>query len=165
MAVTAMTIIAERWLDEVILNAQVLDNAGATIAEDFTLPAGLGDVAIMSVTVGVFNITTAPTVPETPRGVQAFVLTPTSQLVESIGVAPFVWIAGATTVLTRVSAFLDPDALVLMRQNETIRLLAPEMDVDASPTGDLELIVKAVRVRPIEGAVKGPLRLVNVTDM
>jgi len=160
-----MTLSAERWLDEVILLGSVADVAGASINEQFSLPAGLGDIAVLSVSVYVIQVATVPGAATVARGVRVTVNSPSALGVDVVGVGEWMATSGSLAAFDEFAAFVDPDALCLVRQNELISVRSPEMDVNAAPTGDLTIQVKAVRVRPIEGVVRGPLRLVNVSDM
>jgi hypothetical protein len=153
---------AERWLDEVILEGAI-SNADGAQSNDFGLPAGLGDVAILSAEYKVTAITTLPTLGTLAAGF-AIVSQPGGQVVDLLGNAVFRQVYEGAAVI-QISAFIDPDALTLWRQGEYLQVATPEMDTNATPTGDPVLRVKCVKVRPIEGAVKGPLQLVRVSDM
>lgn len=137
------------------------DVAGAPISEEFSVPVALGDLAIMSVSVGVELVTTVPAASTSVRGVRVTVTSSDgASVVDVVGSAEFLQVNdGAVTI--GYDAFVDPQALCLLRNNERVRVTAPEMDSNASPTGDLRIRVKAVRVRPLEGAVSGPIRLVS----
>lgn len=161
MATTAATLAAERWLDEVILSAAVADVAGGNLDESLSLPAGLGDVAILSVMVSITSIATVPVTATIPRGVSATITSAdAASLVDVVGAAEWVATEGLAAAFTRARAFIDADALTLWRQGELLRLLGPEMDANASPTGDFAVHVKCVRVRPVALPV-GPIQLVR----
>lgn len=162
MAVTALTVAAERWLDQVMLLGIVANVAGAAMSESFTLPAGLGDVAILNVSVRFSQLDVGPASVITPRGVSVRIVSPdATTVVDIVGSAPILLCFDTATVL-EAYAYLDPDALVLWRQTEIMTLLAPEMDSDATPTGDLQINIKCVRVRPIEAPMgQGPIQLVR----
>lgn len=155
MAVTASAIIAERWLDEVLITGTIPNVLGGTFfLESFTSPPGVGDLAIMEVGATAFALAT---------------INPAAKLgswldIRSADGATVVDILGTAEWLTVTSdemrAYWSPDPLVLWRQNEIITITGPELDTNASPTGDLRLFVKAVRVRPVEGA-PGPIQLVR----
>jgi len=155
-----MTLNSERWLDEVVLRAQVLDVAIASIAEEFTAPTSLGDLAIMSVLPAITNIGTVPVAATMPRGVTVQVVSSDgATVVDYVGTSEWYASAGLAAAFTKAHAIVDPDALCLWRAGEVLVLEAPEMDAGA--TGDLVLLVKAVRVRPMEGTASGPIRLVS----
>lgn len=155
-----MTLNAERWLDEVVLRAQVLDVAVASISEEFTSPVGIGDLAILSALVAITNIGTVPVTATMPRGVVVQnVAQDAATVVDYVGAGEFVATAGVAAAFTKAHAHIDPDALMLWRQGEILVVEAPEMDAGA--TGDLVFIVKCVRVRPIEAPARGPIRLVR----
>jgi len=160
VATTIATLNAERWLDEVLLSASVADAGGATLSEDILLPAGLGDVAILSVEIRVTSIDALKAAAALPAGARASIISSDAALtVDVIGSTAFLLTADGANALAG-SAYLDPDALVLWRQSEILRVQTPELDSDATPTGDFSILIKAVRVRPIEGAVS-PIRLVR----
>jgi len=158
-----MTIIAERWLDEVILSSGLLaDVAGAPIGETFLLPAGLGDVAIMSLHAIAQTVDVGPAAASTvPRGLRFMVTSSDgSTYADPVGSAAwYLCFDNANSLLYQ--AVVDPDALVLWRQAERLTMNSPELDSDATPTGDLLVIAKVVRVRPIEEQAPGPVRLVR----
>lgn len=163
MATTALTLNAERWLDEVLLLGQgPADVGGATLAEFFSLPAGLGDVAIMSCIIRIANVDAGPVAVITPRGVSVRIFSrDAAKVIDLVGVAPWLLASDGANTL-EFHAYLDPDALVLCRQDELISILSPEIDSDATPTGDLVVYFKCVRVRPIEApAGQGPIQLVR----
>lgn len=161
MAITAATLLSERWLDEVLIFGSIDNTVGATLTEQFSLPAGIGDVAIMSVLVRMVNIATPPVAAATARGVEVVVIQSGSQsTLDIVGTAEWVAASGDGIAFTGVSAYVDPDALCLWRQNELLNIQTPEMDSNASPTGDLRVFAKCVRVRPIE-TVGGPIQLVR----
>lgn len=161
MAVTVLGVLAERWVDTVVLSAAVADAAGASMVEDFTLPVGIGDVAIMSVHVLVTAVATAPLAGTVARGTQFVIRSPDgSSVVDLVGLAEWFQtadVAGAA----RFDAWCDPGALVLWRQGESLRLVSSEMDRDVAPTGDLNVRVKVVRVKPQLAAGRGSSQLVR----
>lgn len=162
MATTAAVIAAERWLDEVILRCNLpADVAGAALSENISLPAGLGDVAIMSLTVRFTSVDVGPAAASSvPRGVRSMVLSAdASTVLDVVGTAPVYLTYDVATTL-QYQAFIDPDALVLWRQSELVDVAGPEMDSDATPTGDVIVWIKCVRVRPIEAPI-GPVQLVR----
>lgn len=149
MATTTLTLTGERWLDQVVLSASVADVAGAALSESFLLPAGLGDVAIMSLHARVDNIDVIATL--TNLAAAATIVTPdASTVVERLGPAKWYETQNAANDLEAQCTW-DPDALVLWRQGEILNVTSSELDTDATPTADLRIFVKAVRVRPIEG--------------
>lgn len=167
MATTQATVLSERWLDQVIIICTLpADTAGAPMNENIRLPIGLSDVAIMSLHARASAVDVGPAAAYTvDAGLRAFVVSSdAATVVDPIGVAPWLLTFSQPTNL-EYSAFIDPMALVLWRQNELVQVTAPELDSDATPTGDFNVFIKAVRVRPIEGVARGPMRLVDVTDM
>jgi len=160
VATTVLTLRAERWLDEVILFGAVADALGAALSENFALPPGLGDVALMNLEIRGHAIDVVSTGVTPVRGVRAFILSSdASAIVDNVGVEPWYLTQDAANAL-ELGCYMDPDALVLWRQNELLSLTSPEMDTDATPTGDIQVFAKCVRVRPIESAI-GPVRLVR----
>lgn len=162
MATTAMVSSAERWLDEVLLLGSINDVLGATMTENFSLPAGLGDVAIMSLLVRGTNIATVPGAATAARGCEAVIVSPDqATIVDYVGTSEWMARGGTLAAFDSFSVSLDPDALTLWRQAELLVISSPEMDVNAAPTGDLRVYAKVVRVRPIEAPARGPVRLVR----
>lgn len=155
MATVVTTLKAERWLDEILIEGGVA-NATGVQANDFSLPVGIGDVAIMSVDYRITGITTLPTI--TNLGVLMTVVSqPSGQPVDIIGSAPFRQVyEGAAAII--VAAYLDPDALVLWRYGEYVQCATPIMD--SGNTGDIAVRFKCVRIRPVESAPM-PLQLVR----
>lgn len=158
-----MTNIAERWLDVCILSSGTLaDVGGAAMGETFLLPAGFGDCALMSVHAIVQTVDVGPVAaPTVPNGVR-FMITNVdgSTYADPVGCAPWYrCFDGTNSVLYQ--AVVDPDALVLWKQGERLTMNAPELDSDATPTGDLVVIAKVVRVRPIESGIVQPIQLVR----
>jgi len=150
---------ADRWNDIVILSKSVanIDGQGGDF---WLLPAGIGDVAIMEVMVEFSQIDVVKTA-YADAGVAGFVQNAARDTtVDFIGNAKFTLKSDGANALG-LSAYLSPDPLVLMRQDEVLLLQWPEVDTDATPTADVAVIVKAVRVRPLEGTVSGPIRLVR----
>lgn len=161
MATTTMTLSAERWLDEVVLRALVADAAIATdIVEGFLSPAGIGDLAIMSVQASAVSIGTVPVTATFDRGARfAINASDDATQVDVVGVAQWFATGGAAAAFDRLDCFIDPDALVLWRQGELLKLSSAELDAGA--TGDIVVVAKCVRVRPIESPARGPVRLVR----
>lgn len=163
MATTASVLEAERWLDEVIIKCEIDNTAGATMSEQFTLPAGIGDVAILAISCNVVNIATVPGTATANRGVRAVILSPDGAAqVDIVGSAEWLAMGGTLAAFDAFTASIDADALTLWRQTELLSFSSAEMDVNASPTGDFKARVKCVRVRPIEApAGQGPIQLVR----
>lgn len=161
MATTALTLSAERWLDEVILVGAVADVGAATLQESFTLPSGLGDIAVMSSIVSIVSIATVPVAATIDRGFRLVLVSPdATSIVDVLGIGQWFATSGDGAAFTRVDGIVDPDALMLWRQTDVLSLTSPEMDAGA--TGDLRIIIKAVRVRPIEAPMgQGPIQLVR----
>lgn len=157
MALTAMTLRSERWLDEVTVTGSIVNVGGADVAELFSLPLGLGDVAIMEAIVVGSDIATVVAGSTNPS-VRIDILSPDgASAVDIVGV--FRWWPIAVAA---VAAYVSPDPLVLWKQDERLRISSVEFDTNASPTGDLSITVKCVRVRPIEVSEQPrPLRLVR----
>lgn len=162
MATTVAVIAGERWLDEVILVAVLpADVAGAALSELVALPAGIGDVAIMSLHMRARPVDVGPAAASTvPRGIRAFVVSPDgATLLDVVGSGEWVLVLDTANNL-EYWAMVDPDALVLWRTGEVVALASPEMDSDATPTGDVSVIIKCARVRPVESAPQ-PIQLVR----
>lgn len=151
MAVIQLVVLAERWLDQVILYGTTADGVGADFSDTLVMPAGLGDVALMEMQVLIGGITTA--IDPANKGMRADVNTVAS-LVDIIGMAQ-IYSTGAT----RMGAYFSPDPLVLVRQEERIGVTGPDLETTA--TGDAHYYVKCVRVRPKEEPAAGPVRLVR----
>lgn len=150
-----LTQISSRWNDIEMLQASVTDLNG-DLDQDYTLPAGFGDCAIMEIYVRAEGFATLITTPELV-GVGARVLTTNSSaVVDIIGVSRWTRTGGAL-----LAAYLSPDPLVLWRQNEVVRLQSWELDSDGAPTIDVHAHFKVVKVKPVESAALGPLQLVR----
>lgn len=153
MATVQLTMVSERWLDEVVLQGQITDADGER-NDNYILPAGLGDVALMELMVD-----TGPLATVAPgfdlMGVRATIVGQSFNN-DIIGVER--WTKIGASIL---SLYISPDPLVLWRQTEPLQLQHPEMDTNAAPTGEIVVRVKVVRVRPIESPARGPIRLVR----
>lgn len=160
MATVTATLAGERWLDEVLLQSTHGAIAGAAISEAVLLPAGIGDVAIMNVVARVSGVDVGPAAAASvPRGI-AIRMFAGAGVVDNVGVAPWYLSFDGANVL-EYFAFIDPDALVLWRQNDVASLVSPEMDSDATPLGSLTVYWKCVRVRPPAEGAQAPLQLVR----
>lgn len=157
MATIAMTVAAERWLDEVVLVGSAT-NVDGVIADQYTLPAGLGDVAIMWLEFTAAAIDVAATI--TSVSVLARIVSPDGATTVDIVGNGELRLINQTANALGMTATVDPDALVLWRQDEKLALFTAELDTDATPTADTQLRVKVVRVRPLE-APATPLQLVR----
>jgi len=158
VATIQSTLLSERWLDEIVIIATKTD-IDAVQADEILLPAGLGDVAIMCIDVRIQTIDVLTTT--TPLGVHAYITAGDNSggVLDIAGVGEFLVTQNGANALA-LGAFIDPDALVLWRQHERLQLVYGEIDTDATPTADLRARIRAVRVRPQEGA-PAPLRLVR----
>lgn len=163
MATTALAIYGERWLDEVLLVAQgPADIMGAALAESFSLPAGFGDCAILNVEFRAWGIDVVSVGVTPVRGIRAYIQAAAGgKIVDNVGVAPWI-VTQDTANAIELGCFIDPDALVLWQQDELLSITSPEMDTDATPTGELQIYAKVVHVRNVRGQeVKRPLKLVR----
>lgn len=161
MATTAATLNAERWADIVIIKCTApADVLGAPMSESFTVPAGLGDVAILSILGIASAVDAIPATNLFPAGLEATVgSVGGGALVDIVGVAAWHRV-GDTATAQAFTCHIDPDALALWRQNELLSFRTVEVDSDATPTGDFTAYVKAVRVREPE-IMAGPIQLVR----
>lgn len=159
MAAVTMTVAAERWLDEVILFG-ARTNLDGQVADQYSLPAGFGDCAIMTVLYTLSSIATVKVATSRPDAVVLQILS--SDVVNTVDVVGTMEMEtdqdGAAAVM--LSGQCDPDALVLWRQNEKLSVVHGELDINASPTMDSSLFVKVVRVRPQENPAS-PIQLVR----
>lgn len=157
MATIQLTLNAERWLDEVILTGSTTtDTAGADAADLYVVPHAVGDVALMELDILMQNPATLVANPEL-LGVRADVLSAAgSKIVDLIGVSRW-----SRITVNQLAAYFSPDPLVLIRAGEAIRIITPELDTNAAPTGDFLLTAKCSRVRPQEPVDTGPIRLVR----
>lgn len=148
------TLTSERWLDQIILSGTYTNENGDHDLT-FLIPAGLGDIAILEIDVQALSVATMMANPEL-NAVRAYVVSAAGDAVDIVGTQRWskVW-------TDRVATYLSPDPLVLVRQSERLKLSAAEVDTNASPTVDIVVTVKAVRVRPIEAPARGPIRLVR----
>lgn len=138
MATQPATLIAERWLDVIVLRAQTA-NVGADLDDEITLPPGLGDVAILEIIYDFTSIATMVAAPE-ELGAYARILSASGNVVDFVSVGRFSKVSA-----TEVTAWLSPDPLVLWRQNESLKIAVAELDTNASPTGDVTVYIKASR--------------------
>lgn len=155
MADVTLTLKSERWLDEVVLEGDTT-NVGADAVHRYSLPAGLGDVALMELWFRSGAAATLVTAWDT-LGMSGTIQTGGAFTnVDIVGVSRF-FKAGALVL----AAYMSPDPLVLWRQSEVLALELPELDTNGAPTDDHKVLIKVVRVRPIESPARGPVRLVR----
>lgn len=155
MATVFTTLFAERWLDIVEL-AGVQSNIGADDISEFLLPLNFGDVAVMWIDAMHEGITTMPAAASLAvLGFHARLLSAGDSVIGPVGVSQNF----RQVSVARVSAELNPDALVLWRQGEKIQIATP--DLDAGNTVDHTYWFHCVRVRPQEEQVPGPIRFVR----
>lgn len=154
MTLRALTVASERWLDEVVLTTSFV-SGGADTNDTFSLPAGLGDVAIMEIELLVVSIATMVATPEN-LGVGALIQSAASGAIDFAGVSNWRKVSAS-----RVMAWISPDPLCLWRQDELLQLQFPELDTNAAPTETSVVYIKCVRVRPLEGAPRAAIRLVS----
>lgn len=152
MAVLTLALVGERWLDEIVI-AVTKANIGADVADTLIIPANLGDVALMEMLI--YDFAQATAVSTVELGAIAFIQSAAGNNVDFVGTAKFHRISA-----TASAAYFQPDPLVLIKSGEVISLSFPELDSNASPTDDMLISVKLVRVRPQEVAA-APLRLVR----
>lgn len=149
------TLLAERWLDELLLFVRVLDVLDADFSQQFTLPAGLGDVAVMAVMVDAHTLAT-PVAAALDKGIWAVIASPGGgTTLDLVGTGEL-----RASGVARRNAFIVPDHLILWRQNELLEVQGPELDTNVSDTGVLDVYAKVVRVRPLE-TPSSPLQLVR----
>lgn len=153
MAVVVMAIVAERWLDQVVLYGAAAEPAG-DIADQYTLPATLGDVGLIEAEFNVSGIATAIASP-TLRGVRMAVTNVAGSLLDIIGAESWIPVSSG-----KYAAYFSPDPIVLIRQGE--RLLVQHLDEDSSgaPTIVGELLLKVVRIKAVE-VPSAPIQLVR----
>lgn len=158
MAVIQLALAAERWRQEVLLYGTGPNGAGADWSDTLHPPTTIGDLAIIEILISVETIATlvAPAL----LGCQA-------NVVNTLGGNAVVDIIGSVRwqnhQALRASCYFSPDPLVLLRQGEAISIQSPELDSNASPTGDVYYYVKCVRV-PMEAPAapaRGPIQLVS----
>lgn len=154
MTARAMTVLAERWLDEMILQGSV-DNIDGEIADTWTVPTVLGDVAIMEIMAYVSPLATAMANPEL-KGVRFTVTDSVGTVKDIIGVGRW-----SNTGTARLSTYVSPDPLVLLRADDSINVLFDEVDTNVTPTADFRMWVKCVRLTPTARGAAGSLRLVR----
>lgn len=156
MATLAGSVKAERWNDMVLIQAAETDGGDVDSSNVIPNNFGIGDLAVMEAMVQVTGITTmiADSV-FAQLGMLAKILSQDGLTnIDIIGVEGFKkWSA------TAVAAYFSPDPLVLWRSGELLTFEGADMDTGT--TGDLLYLVKCVRVREIEGAARGPVRLVR----
>lgn len=154
MADYVVTIASERWLDEVLILGTIANPDGAR-ADTMALPPTLGEVAIMKVGFEVAGIDTLMTTPENNGPMVWVVASAAINILDIVGTNRWnlVYTNNLATVVT-------PDELVLWKPSERLYITMAETDTAATPTGDLSVFVKVVRVRPQAGS-PGPVKLVR----
>lgn len=157
MATYTTAITGERWSD--IVTVQATSAAAAVesdVADNFALPAGFGDAALMEAILESFSIGTAIVdAVALARGWRLVVLSTSGQVVDIVGVERIFRVS-----TTAFAAYQSPDPLVLWRQNEVMQTQIPELDTGAAGTGVYRITFKVVRVKPQEGP-PGPIQLVR----
>lgn len=153
MTTRALTLRAERWLDEVVLVGTGTLAAGE-IFDQWTLPAGLGDVAVMELQYSLALVAT-PITTASVEAAGASIITGASNT-DIIGIELFKKMGAAS-----YSCYFSPDPLVLWRQMENLAIVHSDFDINASPTYTASILIKCVRIRTQEPADSAPIRLVR----
>jgi len=157
MTAVAGTLRSERWLDEVLIAGQIA-NVDGDIAVELSLPPGIGDLAIIEALLDVDSIATLATNIEL-QAIRWVITNAAGTTVDIIGVTR--WGQREATTIA-ISTYVSPDPLVLWRQGEILNAKFREVDTNLTPTGDLGIVAKCVRVRPVPASDQpAPLRLVR----
>lgn len=144
MTALAGAVISERWLDEIIIGVDNT-NVDGDLTDTISLPAGLGDVAVMEIMVEAQGITNFLTTPEL-SGLRVSVDSNLNGYIVDIIGTSHRWSQNGAA---RLVMYISPDPLVLWRQNEVLHFVGQELDDDATPTVDLVYRIKCVRVREV----------------
>lgn len=142
MASLAGVLASERWLDEVIV-AGSISTISADVEDSLSVPAGLGDLAVMEMEIDAVAVTTVSTV-ALNKGAMVYVTSPDAATTLDIIGTPNRWVECGSL---RLQIFISPDPLVLWRQNELIVMRFPRLDNGAT-SFSYAVRVKCVRVRP-----------------
>lgn len=147
----ALVAYSDRAAEQVTLRATKADLNGDQ-GEFFTLPSGFGDCLIIDASVKITAIATFMANPELAG--------PFIQLFDSEAAASPRDIAFSKRWIrynaTALGAYLTPDQLQMWKGDEAIRLDFMEVDTNAAPTADLELMIKVRRIRQT-----GPRRMLS----
>lgn len=156
MATLTGTVKAERWNDVVLIQASDPDGADTDSSNVIPNNFGIGDLAVMEIMVIALGITTMIADAVFAQiGMLVKVLSADGLTnIDIVGVEGF-----KKNSATAVAAYFSPDPLVLWRMGELLTFEGA--DLDTGTTADFLYLVKAVRVRPIESAARGPVRLVR----
>lgn len=151
-----MTLQSERWLDQLVVAGAQTDIDGDR-NDDYLLPGGVGDVAVMRIEViASAAATILADASLANAGARAVIITAGGSAVVNL-VALNEWMRTSATAMV---CHIVPDSLALWRQDERLRIGFPELDTNGVPTLDLSVMVQVVRVRPIETPA-GPIQLVR----
>lgn len=153
MATVALTLLSERWLNELVFTG-VRTNVGADAADGYTLPAGIGDVALMEALLIVDQIATLVATPEL-LGCEWTIRNAASSITDIVGVSRF-----QKTTNLKLATYVSPDPLVQWKQDELLFLVYPELDTNVAPTDDHRIVVKCTRI-PLPEPAPGPVQLVR----
>lgn len=148
-----MTLISERWLDEVVLSGAI-SNIDGDQDNEFVPPSGLPDLALMELLYFVLNVATKATITE--FAARTMIVNAAGSAVDIAGVDKFRSLGAA-----RFGFYCSPDPLVLMRQGERLQIIHDELDTNATAAADVILYAKFVRVRNEERQPTGPIQLVR----
>lgn len=138
-----MTFIAlsSRTADQWILQDTSLINIDGDISQAFALPASFGDLLLLDALVVVSSVLTMRLTPE-DGGVEIDVVTAGALVADYVGVGRWHQVSVA-----RLAAYIDPDQLRFVRQDELIVVRFAEVDTNVAPTADLSVFLRVRRLR------------------
>lgn len=138
---------SERGLGQSILAVSYADVDSDDTLRD-GLPPGFGDCLITEVLVSVTGAADLPTDALLAVSGPLVQVEISSGVVDFVGIGRWVKNAGTTATTTEgVAAHIIPDEPVFWHEGEDLRIDYAEIDVNATPTGDVTIFVRVQRLR------------------
>lgn len=143
MATITGVVVSARLRSEVTILG-TLDNLDGDRADGLALPVGFGDCILRDVQVRVSDITTLVTLSDV-HGCGLVLVDANGEFKAPVGVEFWKQVYGGATT-KQVQAFF-PVRDIIWYSGEHLRILFEEIDSNASPTADLAVICRAIRIR------------------
>lgn len=137
------TVVSARLRSEATILG-TLDNLDGDRADGIRLPVGFGDVILRDVQVRISDITTLATLSDV-HGCGLVLVDANGEFKAPVGVEFWKQVYGGATT-KQVQAFF-PVRDIIWYSGELLRILFEEVDTDATPTADLAVICRVIRIR------------------
>lgn len=148
MAAFTFTALSDRAAEQVIVVGSV-ENTDGENAHSGSLPVGFGDCLILEGQASIDG--NATLVAPTLMGARVSLVDAAGTVINPIDVPPIY-----QTGTVRCAFHFKPDQVVYWKQGELLQVVFPELDSNATPTGDMSIWVTVRRIRQVSmGRVLG----------